>query len=251
MDGSQKLPQRLLATLRLQLEQGGAIDGLALAIAAWIRYVLGTDEDGRPIEVRDPLAGTVTDGGRNRLLAVNEDFLCAFEGLLARTLAHRHQDLLQRFGKQWGLRHALRVEQVVQRRYQMTLREVESHVALELLSGSIGVLGLGSFDADLTYRDRGLIVITHHHSPFPSYFTSTSDVSCSILAGFHAAMLSYLAGRQLAAREVCCSRAPAQPCLFVIATENRLSKLFIATPGSPDHALLAEIASGTSWNPEA
>ncbi len=199
-----------------------------------------------PEVLRDPLAGTVHDGGGNRLLAVNEDFLCAFEGLLARTLAHRHQDLLQRFGKQWGLRHALRVEQVVQQRYQMTLREVESHVALELLSGSIGVLGLGAFDAELSYRDRGLIVISHRHSPFPSLFASTSEASCAILAGFHAAVLSYLAGRQLAAREVCCSRAPGQPCLFVIATEDRLTKLFIATPGSPDHALLAEIAAVAS-----
>ncbi len=58
MDGSQKLPQRLLATIRLQLEKSGPIEGLALAIAAWMRYVLGTDEAGRPIDVRDPLAGT-------------------------------------------------------------------------------------------------------------------------------------------------------------------------------------------------
>jgi len=125
----------------------------------------------------------------------------------------------------------------------MTLREVESHVALELLSGSIGILGLGTFEADLTYRDRGLIVITHTSSPFPSYFPSPSDVSCSILAGFHAAILSYLAGRHLAAREVCCSRTPGEPCLFVIATEERLNAVFVAVPGSSDHTLLAEIAA--------
>jgi fructuronate reductase len=56
MDGSQKLPQRLLATIRLQLERGGPIDGLSLAVAAWMRYVLGTDESGKHIEVSDPLA---------------------------------------------------------------------------------------------------------------------------------------------------------------------------------------------------
>jgi fructuronate reductase len=56
MDGSQKLPQRLLATIRLQLERGGPIDGLSLAVAAWMRYVLGTDELGNPIEVSDPLS---------------------------------------------------------------------------------------------------------------------------------------------------------------------------------------------------
>ncbi|MCD4750179.1 MAG: DUF4388 domain-containing protein [Thermoanaerobaculales bacterium] len=193
---------------------------------------------------RDPLLGTLTDGNNHRILAVNEDFLCAIESLLALTFRHRHQELLQRFGKQWGLRHALRVEQIAQHQFGMTLREVESHVALELLSGSIGILGLGTFDADLSFRDRGIIVVTHISSPFPSFFTSTSGVACSILAGFHAAVLSYLAGRSLAAREVCCSRSPGEPCIFVIATEDRLSKLFVATPGSPDHALLDEIASG-------
>ena len=192
---------------------------------------------------RDPLLGILTDGGPNRLLAVNDDFLCAFESLFSRTFRNHHQEILQRFGKQWGLRHALRVEQIAQHQFGMTLREVESHVALELLSGSIGVLGLGTFEADLTYRDRGLIVVTHTSSPFPSYFPSPSDVSCSILAGFHAAVLSYLAGRHLAAREVCCSRTPGEPCLFVIATEERLNAVFVAVPGSSDHTLLAEIAA--------
>jgi fructuronate reductase len=55
MDGSQKLPQRLLNTLRAQLQRGGPIAGLLLAVAAWMRYVLGRDEAGRPIDVQDPL----------------------------------------------------------------------------------------------------------------------------------------------------------------------------------------------------
>ncbi len=56
MDGSQKLPQRLLGTIAENLAAGRPIDGLALAVAAWMRYVGGTDERGAPIDVRDPLA---------------------------------------------------------------------------------------------------------------------------------------------------------------------------------------------------
>ena len=56
MDGSQKLPQRLLGTVRDQLGAGGSIRLLSLAIAGWMRYAAGTDERGRPIEVADPLA---------------------------------------------------------------------------------------------------------------------------------------------------------------------------------------------------
>ncbi len=56
MDGSQKLPQRFLGTLRDNLDAGRASPNLCLAVAAWMRYVGGMDEAGQPIDVRDPLA---------------------------------------------------------------------------------------------------------------------------------------------------------------------------------------------------
>lgn len=56
MDGSQKLPQRLLHTITERLAAGEKIDYLVLAVAAWIRYSLGFDEKGEAIEVQDPLA---------------------------------------------------------------------------------------------------------------------------------------------------------------------------------------------------
>jgi fructuronate reductase len=55
MDGSQKLPQRLLGTIQDRLASGAPIRRLALAVAAWMRYVTGVDERGRAIDVRDPL----------------------------------------------------------------------------------------------------------------------------------------------------------------------------------------------------
>ncbi|WP_411742006.1 mannitol dehydrogenase family protein [Rhodobacter sp. TJ_12] len=56
MDGSQKLPQRILGTLAETFAAGRTAPGLVLAVAAWMRYVGGTDETGAPIEVKDPLA---------------------------------------------------------------------------------------------------------------------------------------------------------------------------------------------------
>jgi fructuronate reductase len=55
MDGSQKLPQRLLNTIRENLAAGRPVTRLALAVAAWMRYVAGVDERGAPIDVADPL----------------------------------------------------------------------------------------------------------------------------------------------------------------------------------------------------
>ena len=56
MDGSQKLPQRILGTIAEGRAAGRPVPGLTLAVAAWIRYTSGTDEKGQPIDVKDPLA---------------------------------------------------------------------------------------------------------------------------------------------------------------------------------------------------
>ncbi len=108
MDGSQKLPQRLLGTVSDRLEAGQPFSRLALGVAAWMRYVTGVDEQGNPIDVKDPLAarcraiadtagrdaGKLADG----LLAIgeifgpdvpaNEDFRAAVTGHLASLFAH-------------------------------------------------------------------------------------------------------------------------------------------------------------------
>ena len=80
MDGSQKLPQRLLDTVRERIASGLGFDRLALGVAAWMRYTTGTDEDGDPIDVRDPmsdrLAAIAASGGGN-----SDDLVTGFLGL--------------------------------------------------------------------------------------------------------------------------------------------------------------------------
>ncbi|MGN8119324.1 mannitol dehydrogenase family protein [Labrys sp. 22185] len=66
MDGSQKLPQRLLGTIRDRLAVGATFERLALGIAAWIVYVAGRDERGQPIDVRDPLAARLAEATAGR-----------------------------------------------------------------------------------------------------------------------------------------------------------------------------------------
>lgn len=57
MDGSQKLPVRLLGTARDCLSAGAVPDGVAHAVAGWMAYVArGRDVNGRPLPLDDPLA---------------------------------------------------------------------------------------------------------------------------------------------------------------------------------------------------
>lgn len=61
MDGSQKIPQRLGGSLKYHLANGSDFSWLATAIAGWMRYVSGVDEQGNPIDVRDPMADVLRD----------------------------------------------------------------------------------------------------------------------------------------------------------------------------------------------
>ncbi|MEQ5835336.1 mannitol dehydrogenase family protein [Marinobacter sp. NFXS9] len=61
-ESSDRIPKWLLPVVREQLEQGGEIHRAAAVVASWARYAEGTDEDGQPIDVVDPL--------RDQLMAI-------------------------------------------------------------------------------------------------------------------------------------------------------------------------------------
>ena len=83
MDGSQKLPQRLVSPWRARLERGLASPTIELAVAAWMAWQRGADMQDRRIAVDDPLAETTAmawaiapdaDAAAARLLALPEVF---------------------------------------------------------------------------------------------------------------------------------------------------------------------------------
>ena len=82
MDGSQKLPQRWLESVRWHLQNGDGWPCLALGIAGWMRYVSGVDDKGNAIDIRDPLAekihalvaGSDETGRVDALLSLHEIF---------------------------------------------------------------------------------------------------------------------------------------------------------------------------------
>lgn len=61
MDGSQKLPQRLLAGVAERLAAGQGIKAMALGVAAWMKWQSGVTESGEAFVVDDPLAGRTAE----------------------------------------------------------------------------------------------------------------------------------------------------------------------------------------------
>lgn len=82
MDGSQKLPQRVLGTISENLAAGRESRGLILAVAAWMRYVSGVDENGGSINVQDPLADRLAalSGDPSAMLGLTEVFPTGLAG---------------------------------------------------------------------------------------------------------------------------------------------------------------------------
>ena len=65
MDGSPKLPLRILETVAYLLKNEKSFQALALAIAGWIKYVSGNDFDGKSIDLRDPMADYFANISKN------------------------------------------------------------------------------------------------------------------------------------------------------------------------------------------
>ncbi|MEV1285948.1 mannitol dehydrogenase family protein [Micromonospora sp. NPDC049679] len=59
MDGSQKLPQRVLHTILDRRAAGAQPRWATLVVAAWIRFVQGRSDDGAELPLNDPLAGQI------------------------------------------------------------------------------------------------------------------------------------------------------------------------------------------------
>jgi len=56
MDGTQKLPQRILDAIRWHIKHNSDFSLLALAVAGWMRYIGGIDDNNQPFEIKDPMA---------------------------------------------------------------------------------------------------------------------------------------------------------------------------------------------------
>jgi fructuronate reductase len=55
-DGSQKISQRWVPSILAQRQAGASVEHLALAAAAWCRFLRGDDERGHAYEINDPMA---------------------------------------------------------------------------------------------------------------------------------------------------------------------------------------------------
>lgn len=197
------------------------------------------------------ITGQWIDAAGQAVALVGTDFWLALDRTHQGVAGTDRRHLSHQLGKAWGSSYIQRIEGFVQESHAKTLREVELQVALQALSGASGLLGLGRFEVELGYRDRGMIVVAHSHSPLAGTVTDHDERRCHLLAGLHAGFLEHLAGRELEGREIRCSHRSDEPCIFAIGTGSRLRRLLDAEPGSTDADLLATLGSLGAREPGA
>lgn len=64
-DGSAKIPNSIVPPIEYATENMGSIKWLALAMAAWLRFLNGVDEQNNAIPVKDPMKDTLTARAQN------------------------------------------------------------------------------------------------------------------------------------------------------------------------------------------
>jgi fructuronate reductase len=101
MDGSQKLPQRLFATIADLAEGGVDLDLIALPVAAWTRFCAGRSDAGGELPLDDPLKDVIrqslTAAGTNP--AARIDAILGLHQVVPESVADNHQ--LRRAAAKW------------------------------------------------------------------------------------------------------------------------------------------------------
>ncbi len=89
MDGTEKLPQRILVPAVAALAAGQDAAPFAFAIAAWMRYCLGRNDAGAAYDLRDPRSAEIATvlAGRQNAVAI-ADALFTLPGLFPAVLVH-------------------------------------------------------------------------------------------------------------------------------------------------------------------
>jgi len=177
-----------------------------LPMTAWLR--------------QDRIHGKLNDAAGLRVLVANADFWKALEAV-SEGLG---EEYLREMGAFWARGHTIRVDAFVQRKTLKALRELDLETALEYISASLSVIGLGRFETSFVHRQKGLVIVDHDHSPFVEILTGR-DHCCRILEGFHSGLFSYLSGRNLDARELCCVAGGYSFCRFLVGSPERLEGL--------------------------
>ena len=173
--------------------------------------------------------GVLRDELERRIVDAPAPFFAALRATCDRLAPETWHLFATEWGVQWGRRTAVDLEASVLESGGQSLRDIPMREVARLVSGYLSERGWGSLSFDFALTTEGLVVIDLARSalaeaaPRPSRKDSapSDDLACHILAGCLAGILSSVAGRRLAAREVVCVAGGAPHCSIILVAYER------------------------------
>lgn len=137
------------------------------------------------------------------------------------------------WGVQYGRRLAIELEMQAIETSERGLGEILMTEFATLLSRRLAQQGMGHVSFDFAAMREGILVVDVVRSMLAEAAPRVrkkdhdplADLACPLLAGMLGAVVSQVAGRRLAAREVACTSAGESACRFVVTGHARRSTI--------------------------
>lgn len=234
----------------VDLELGRAARGL-IYLTVNRRKFLPRQTDLPPAQEAIPLAdlepeaeaaGVVRDADGRRRIEAESSMLVALLSTLRDANPSAVHRLLVDWGTAWGRVVVVDMEVDVIERLGATLGELTMTAAMDVVADQLLRQRLGRLAVDFGHAGRGAIVLGVERNVFAEL---GGHPACGVLEGLFSVVLSHLAKRLVAVREVRCARLGAPSCDFVAVMPARVPALERVAQGlrtAPDAAIEAMIA---------
>jgi photoactive yellow protein len=173
-------------------------------------------------------AGVLRDALERRYVDAPASLLAALRATCDRLAPESWRIFSLEWGTQWGRRVAIDLEGEALGKRGRSLRELPMRDLSGMASAYFSDRGWGRPTFDLADAGHGFVSIDIERSALAEAATKRrtearpeGDLSCHLLAGAFGALLSSVAGRRLAAREVACTSGGAAVCTVVVLGHER------------------------------
>ncbi len=173
----------------------------------------------------DLAAGTVKNNAQRRIIYVSHDLMRGIYQALKEETAEAWKIIFKNCGRTWGKRVAAHLDAelaAVGRTAQAAL-PVETYVAF--IEEYFAAHGWGALKLDLSAAAHGIVAARLRNSYFADVLHDVDDFVDSLLAGILQGFFEHVAGQELGAMEIACTRKGAKECVFVVTAQARLDAI--------------------------
>jgi predicted hydrocarbon binding protein len=178
----------------------------------------------RPYFLRDdyikgsPFEGTLKTNMGQRVIVLPEELLQGLHNAIVHETGRAWGVVAYTCGRKWGERLVKSWQKEWTHYYQQEVLSADFIYFEQWARAAFSFYGWGELELDFSLQDQGVVQCYLKGSVLARLLGDLEDKRvCHIFAGMFAAMFTRLAGRELDALEIACSRSGAERCRFVVA----------------------------------